>query len=62
MKSNIWASTKDTYSACCCVGRQDGEPFCPCEMKARGIHKKSGRWIEPPSGETDHGPVKLGSQ
>ena len=25
--------------ACFCVGRQNGEPCCPCEMRARGIFK-----------------------
>lgn len=32
---------------CFCTGAQNGEPFCPCEMTRRGIHKKNGRWVEP---------------
>lgn len=38
--------------ACCCMGPQNGEPFCPCRM--RGMEQRNGRWIEP---EKDHGPV-----
>ena len=39
-------------SACNCVGPQNGEPFCPCQM--RGMIKRDGRWIRP---EKDCGPV-----
>lgn len=41
--------------ACCCIGKQGGEPFCPCEMRARGIFKRDGRWVEPARGERDLG-------
>lgn len=42
-------------SSCYCIGRQRGEPFCPCEMQRRGIVNRNGRWIEP---EHDYGEVK----
>lgn len=38
-----------------CIGPQRGEPYCPCAMKARGVFKRDGRWIEP---ERDLGPVQ----
>lgn len=40
------------YQACNCIGPQNGEPLCPCQM--RGIKKFNGRWIRP---EQDLGPV-----
>lgn len=45
-------------TACGCIGPQNGEPLCPCMMRARRIYKKDGRWIEP---EKDLGPVSKGS-
>lgn len=33
--------------ACFCMGPQNGEPFCPCIMRERGIIKRDGKWIEP---------------
>lgn len=41
--------------SCGCVGPQNGEPLCPCAMRARGIVARNGRWIEP---ERDLGPVE----
>lgn len=32
---------------CFCVGKQNGEPYCPCMMKAKGVFRRNGRWIEP---------------
>lgn len=40
-------------SACFCIGPQNGEPLCPCEMK--GLIKRNGRWIR---SEQDLGPVR----
>lgn len=42
------------FSACHCIGKQPGEPECPCVMRARGIFKRDGRWIQP---ECDLGPA-----
>lgn len=47
LKPKIEASA----SACFCVGPQNGEPLCPCQM--RGLVKKDGRWVRP---EQDFGP------
>jgi hypothetical protein len=41
------------YEPCFCVGPQNGEPRCRCQM--RGIIIRDGRYIEP---ERDLGPVK----
>lgn len=41
--------------ACFCIGPMNGEPLCPCMMRARNIQKKNGRWVEP---EKDLGPVE----
>lgn len=43
----------DTWS-CNCIGPQNGEPYCPCMMSARGVYEKDGRWIEP---QRDLGPI-----
>lgn len=40
--------------ACGCIGPQNGEPYCPCMMRAKGIVRRNGRWVEP---ERDLGPV-----
>jgi len=40
---------------CSCVGPQKGEPYCPCMMRARGVYRKDGRWVEP---EKDLGPAR----
>lgn len=40
---------------CFCIGPQNGEPFCPCEMRRRRIRVVNGRWVEP---EHDHGIVR----
>ena len=37
----------NTAEACCCIGRQNNEPFCPCEMRMREIFKRGDEWIEP---------------
>jgi hypothetical protein len=38
--------------ACGCIGPQNGEPRCPCQM--RFIVKRNGRWIQK---EVDLGPA-----
>ncbi len=40
---------------CYCTGCKNGEPFCPCIMKEKGIIQRNGRWVRP---EKDCGPVK----
>ena len=41
------------FSACFCMGPQNGQPLCPCQM--RGLIQRNGRWIRP---EQDLGPVQ----
>lgn len=31
--------------ACNCIGPQNGEPRCPCQM--RGLIQRDGKWIQP---------------
>lgn len=45
-------SADDTWS-CNCIGPQNGEPLCPCQM--RGLVQRDGRWVRP---EKDMGPVR----
>lgn len=33
--------------SCHCVGPRDGEPVCPCRMRALGVTRRDGRWIVP---------------
>lgn len=40
--------------SCGCIGPQNGEPLCPCMMRAKGVYRRDGRWIEP---ERDLGPA-----
>lgn len=39
--------------SCFCIGPQNGEPLCPCQM--RHIIVRNGRYIKP---EVDLGPAK----
>jgi len=32
---------------CDCVGPKNGEPFCYCMMKEKGIYESNGNWIDP---------------
>lgn len=43
-----------SYS-CGCIGPQNGEPFCPCMMRAKRVTIKNGRYVVP---EQDLGPVQ----
>ena len=45
--NNVWA--------CNCVGPQNGEPLCPCQM--RNVIVRDGRYIQK---ERDLGPVSIG--
>lgn len=45
---------ENDYKSCNCIGPQNGQPYCPCEMKAKNVFERNGRWIEP---EKDLGPV-----
>ncbi len=48
-------SNQTVYSnPCFCIGKQNGEPYCPCEMRSKKVYKRNGRWIEP---EKDLGEV-----
>lgn len=44
----------DVAMSCNCIGSQNNEPYCPCQMREKGVFKRNGRWIEP---EKDLGPV-----
>ena len=50
----------NTIEGCCCVGKQNGEPYCPCKMRQLGIFKRNGRWIKPAQAEQDLGAVREG--
>lgn len=39
-------------SVCFCMGPQNGEPFCPCQM--RTVKQMDGRWVR----IVDMGPVQ----
>ena len=30
---------------CCCIGPQNGEPLCPCQMQ--GLVEVDGNWVRP---------------
>jgi len=34
-----------TVSACNCIGPQNGQPLCPCQM--RGLVEIDGQWVRP---------------
>lgn len=58
--SNVFSSSKLDSWACNCIGPQNGEPLCPCQM--RHVIIREGRYIQK---ERDLGPVmshKLGKQ
>jgi len=44
-------------SACNCIGPQNGEPLCPCAMRAQGIFERDGKWIKPAATEKILGEV-----
>lgn len=49
----MYVSTTDTPSyACGCIGPQNGEPLCPCQM--RNVTIRNGRYIR----EEDLGPAR----
>jgi len=50
-------TTTTTTTACNCVGPQNNEPLCPCDMRTRGIFKRNDKWIEPASCEKILGDV-----
>jgi hypothetical protein len=50
-------TTRQQTTICGCVGPQNGEPLCPCQM--RGIIVRDGRYIRP---EQDLGPVSTPPQ
>lgn len=45
-KSTEWmASNPSPAHSCNCVGPQDGQPLCPCQMRSLII--RDGKWIRP---------------
>jgi hypothetical protein len=38
---------------CNCIGPQNGQPRCPCQMK--NVIKRDGRWVQK---EVDLGPIR----
>lgn len=34
-------------AACGCIGPQRGEPYCPCEMRAKRVEIINGRYVQP---------------
>jgi len=43
---------------CFCMGPQNSEPLCPCQMRAMGVFKRDGEWILPAKEEEVLGTVK----
>lgn len=39
-----WIGSNVSHS-CACMGPQNGEPLCPCQM--RGMIQRDGKWIRP---------------
>jgi len=33
--------------SCSCIGPQNGQPYCPCQMRAFGVYERGGRWVQP---------------
>jgi len=33
--------TEKNYGPCGCIGKQGDDPHCPCEMRSRGLERKS---------------------
>lgn len=53
--SNQFKSEKTmNINPCFCIGPQNGEPFCPCEMISKKVFNHNGRWKQP---EIDLGEV-----
>lgn len=42
---------------CNCVGPQNGEPYCRCQMEAKGVFIRDGRYVLPARPEMDLGPA-----
>lgn len=43
--ANSWTGSKDRAQSCCCIGPQNGEPLCPCQM--RGVVKRGDEYVIP---------------
>jgi hypothetical protein len=35
------------YHPCFCVGKQNGEPYCPCVMRQKNVRKEGDEWVIP---------------
>lgn len=57
MEDNLFKveNTNTVGTPCFCTGPQNGEPYCPCLMRAKGVYKRGNRWVEP---EHDLGEAK----
>lgn len=51
--TGAFGKADETVTMCNCIGPQNGQPLCPCQM--RGVIQRDGRWI---ATERDLGPVK----
>jgi hypothetical protein len=40
------------------MGPQNGEPLCPCQMRAKGVFKRDAEWILPAQEEQILGKVR----
>lgn len=52
MTGMSWLGNANAGRLCNCVGPQNGQPLCPCQMA--NVIQRDGRWIER---EKDLGPV-----
>ena len=43
-KFDYVANDRGSYTACCCIGPQNGQPLCPCRM--RNVTIENGRYVE----------------
>jgi hypothetical protein len=32
---------------CFCIGPQNGEPFCPCQMRNLKVYRRDAEWVIP---------------
>lgn len=49
---NAYTATGSFGHACNCIGPQNGDPLCPCQM--RSVVRRDGRYVQ----ERDLGPIK----
>ena len=55
-KPDKFRATIGTFrGACCCTGKQNGEPLCPCDMRRTGAYKHGDEWVIPERRIKDNG-------